>query len=128
MGSAAAEGLTAVLAADLVDGLGAAMPPAALFGVVPVPQLLVTAPAAPGGFQAVLVLAGVAADPEPGTAKLHLQAVHAEQPLHDVAELVRGLGGLVVLVGLLIVGHLQDLVHLVICQPGGSGAESPAAQ
>lgn len=68
---AALERLGAVLCADFGHRAVSLVPLPALFLVPPVPQLFVVTPAATQSFKLVLVFLGVAADPEPGAAKLN---------------------------------------------------------
>ena len=82
--------------------------------MVPAPKHLVLAPLASEGLQGFLVFAGVAADPEPRTADLNVEAGELQKLDNDAAELFRGFCCLVVLVGACVVRGFQSLKHAVV--------------
>ena len=60
------------------------------------------------------MFAGVAANPEPRSADLNVEAGELQKLDNDAAELFRGFGGLVVLVGACVVRGFQRLKHAVV--------------
>ena len=90
--------LTAVLAADLVHAAFAAVPAVRILSVPPIPELFIITPTAPGSFQRLFMLAGIAADPQPAPAQLYFEAIELQKLFDDLAELLRAFGRLVFLV------------------------------
>ena len=82
--------------------------------VPPIPHFLAAAPAASGSLKRVLVLARLAADPEPRAAKLDNQPRQPEQHGKNLAEFFCGFGGLVVLVRAGVVLALELLEKRIV--------------
>ena len=82
--------------------------------VMPAPKPLLRSPTATGGLELILVSQCVPAYPEPGAAELNAEPAHTEEQVDDVPELLRGLGGLVELVGLGVDPRLELVEKLVV--------------